>query len=159
MFMRMQLRRWLLTALQWLTKGSDVQVLHYELLQHNLTAALTSLVTTLGLPADTHRLQCLETHNHVAFRRKTQFLPANLPVFPAGVRDKVDRAIRYVDHLLTERKLPPLPLHLYEFYNRTSSHTIVRVPCEAQASDFDCDVKVDELNTALIRKATLSKRV
>jgi hypothetical protein len=60
MFIRMQLRSWLLTAMQWLTKGRDVHVLHYELLQQNLTSALTNLVTTLGLPADPHRLQCLE---------------------------------------------------------------------------------------------------
>ncbi|XP_047739209.1 WSC domain-containing protein 2-like [Hyalella azteca] len=146
MFMRMQLRRWLLTALQWLTKGSDVQVLHYELLQHNLTAALTSLVTTLGLPADTHRLQCLEKYNSGSFQREQQFFPADVKIFPSDLRRLVDRAILYVNNLLMKRKLPLMPIHLYEFYNGSVPQSIIRHTCQTNLSQTQCDALIDDMN-------------
>ncbi|KAF2352945.1 Myosin VI cargo binding domain [Trinorchestia longiramus] len=147
-FIRVFLRRWLLLAKQWLTKGTSVHVLHYELLQEDLTAALTDLLHDLGHPVDPQRLQCLQKHSTGQFRRPRQYFPDNLAVFSHPARRMIERAIHYVNFLLRERDLRAMPLHLYEFYNETTSFSIVRVPCASSESHYECDVRTDNLNRA-----------
>ncbi|MPC79223.1 hypothetical protein E2C01_073739 [Portunus trituberculatus] len=64
--------------------------------------------------------------------------------------EALDRAIRFVDYHLRRLHLPPLPLHLYEYYNNTlpDAHKTVRVACLDGETEAACDARVDQLNAA-----------
>ncbi|CAL4130323.1 unnamed protein product, partial [Meganyctiphanes norvegica] len=58
----------------------------------------------------------------------------------------IDRAIRYVDYILQKRGLHPLPLHLYEYYNGTSSKQITLINCSEGEIVSQCDERIDQMN-------------
>nr|XP_045605517.1 uncharacterized protein LOC123762803 [Procambarus clarkii] len=102
-----------------------------------------------------------ESLENWSFKRAEVFIPETLEIFSETVRDKVDRAVRYVDYLLKQHHQPPLPLHLYEFYNNTPSHQLIKVACLAGETAAACDERVYRLNLAKKwkrRKKTINKK-
>ncbi|KAK8728143.1 hypothetical protein OTU49_009136 [Cherax quadricarinatus] len=147
-FVHLQIRSWLETAINWTTQAKRLQVLHYENLKEDPVPHLSSVLDFFGLPRDDLRFTCLQEHDDWRFKRKQVFIPDNLEIFHPRERDKIDRAVRYVNYLLRKHNHPQLPLHLYEFYNNTPSDQSMKVRCEAEETKAACDGRVDHMNLA-----------
>ncbi|XP_071536183.1 LOW QUALITY PROTEIN: uncharacterized protein [Panulirus ornatus] len=145
-FLHVQTRYWLEMAINWTTQTKALHVLHYEHLKEDPVTHLSHVLDFYGLPRNPRRLQCLKEHEDRNFKRREEFIPSNLEIFSVAIRDKIDRAVRYVDYLLRQRRHPPLPLHLYEFYNNTHSAQMVSVPCLPGETTAVCDARVERLN-------------
>ncbi|XP_066985112.1 uncharacterized protein [Macrobrachium rosenbergii] len=153
-FVHLQTKSWLELAVNWtnMAHPDDLTVLHYETLKEDPVPSLTRALETRNLLWDPKRMECLQrAHSYMTFKRKEEFIPEELEIFSAKDRDKIDRAIRYVDYLLQKKGKEPLPLHLYEFYNGTDSTEITRVSCQPIESQAECDDRVDRLNN--VRKS------
>ncbi|XP_069188326.1 sialate:O-sulfotransferase 1-like isoform X2 [Procambarus clarkii] len=160
-FVQLQARSWLEVAITWITQARVLQVLHYEHLKEDPAQHLLNVLDFFGFPCDLLRLQCLQSLENWSFKRAEVFIPETLEIFSETVRDKVDRAVRYVDYLLKQHHQPPLPLHLYEFYNNTPSHQLIKVACLAGETAAACDERVYRLNLAKKwkrRKKTINKK-
>ncbi|XP_064099486.1 uncharacterized protein LOC135210552 [Macrobrachium nipponense] len=160
-FVHLQTKSWLELAVNWTTMAhpDNLTVLHYETLKEDPVPSLTRALETRNLLWDPKRMECLrKAHSYRTFKRKEEFIPEELEIFSAKDRDKIDRAIRYVDYLLQKKGKQPLPLHLYEFYNGTDSAQITKVSCEHLESQAECDDRVDQLNHARFNTARKSMR-
>ncbi|XP_068231867.1 uncharacterized protein [Palaemon carinicauda] len=158
LFVHLQAKSWLELAVNWtvMTQPDAFTVLHYETLKKDPVPSLKRAIESRNLLWDPRRMDCLQrAHSYKIFKRKEEFIPENLEIFSAKDRDKIDRAIRYVDYLLRKKGKESLPLHLYEFYNGTDSNQITRVPCKTTESVAECDDRIDQLNQARKRNETL----
>jgi len=93
-------------------------VVFYEELSHNTEAELVRIVQLLGVPTiDNERLQCVLRHTKsTSFKRKkdkTKF-PSN--VFSETQTLLIVKSIEHVQAVLKERRLDPLPVAKYQFY-------------------------------------------
>ncbi|XP_042878223.1 uncharacterized protein LOC122257185 [Penaeus japonicus] len=147
-FVSLQAKAWLEMAVNWTmqTEAGRLRVLHYEELKEDPIPLLEDVLRFRGLEVDPQRLKCLKSHTNKKFKRREEFIPAGLEIFSPGDRDKIDRAIRYVDYLLRLHNQRPVPLHLYEFYNGTTSSKMSVVPCKEGETKQQCDNRVDVMN-------------
>ncbi|KAK3874549.1 hypothetical protein Pcinc_020508 [Petrolisthes cinctipes] len=149
-FVHIQARSWLDAAVNWTRYGGSVHVLHYEHLRNDPALHLAKALTFTGITPLPHRLKCLMKQVSPGFKRHPEYIPEGLTVFSEKDRDKLDRAVRYVDYLLRQHHHTPLPLHLYDFYNHTSSQ-MLEVKCRSGETTAQCDERVDRLNHARTR--------
>ncbi|KAK7077210.1 WSC domain-containing protein 1 [Halocaridina rubra] len=152
-FVHLQVKSWLEMAINWTTQSNprSLTVLHYEYLQENPVPYLEHTLRNLGIEPDPERMQCLQkAHSYKTFKRKEEFVPEKLEMFSTNDKDKIDRAIRYIDYLLRKRGQQSLPVHLYEFYNGTAATHVTKVHCNDDETSAQCDHRVDMMNT--IRK-------
>ncbi|XP_047472240.1 uncharacterized protein LOC125027303 [Penaeus chinensis] len=154
-FVKLQAKAWLEMAVNWTTQAEAgrLRVLHYEELKEDPIPLLEDVLRFRGLDVDPLRLKCLKSHANQKFKRREEFVMAGLEIFSHEDRDKIDRAIRYVDYLLKLHNQRPVPLHLYEFYNGTDSSKMTVVPCKEGETKLQCENRVDMMNK-YNRKAT-----
>ncbi len=108
-----QTRRWLATAVNWTTANNNkLLIVHYERLKEDTLAELRRILSFLQIPVNEDRLECIAKYPQLKFRRKSHS-KKDYPIIQD--RSWVDRAIRYVDHLVQSTGNPPLPL---EHYNK-----------------------------------------
>ncbi|XP_037800320.1 uncharacterized protein LOC119595226 [Penaeus monodon] len=147
-FVKLQAKAWLEMAVNWTTQAEAgrLRVLHYEELKEDPIPLLEDVLRFRGLDVDPLRLKCLKSHTNKKFKRREEFIPAGLEIFSNEDRDKIDRAIRYVDYLLRLHNQRPVPLHLYEFYNGTDSSKMTVVPCKEGETKLQCENRIDMMN-------------
>ncbi|XP_069976939.1 uncharacterized protein [Penaeus vannamei] len=147
-FVKLQAKAWLEMAVNWTTQAEAgrLRVLHYEELKEDPIPPLEDVLRFRDLDVDPLRLKCLKSHTNKKFKRREEFIPAGLEIFSSEDRNKIDRAIRYVDYLLRLHNHRPVPLHLYEFYNGTASSKMTVVPCKEGETKLQCENRVDMMN-------------
>ncbi|XP_042874134.1 uncharacterized protein LOC122254502 [Penaeus japonicus] len=107
---------WVKLNKAWLSlSNTDMHVIHYEHLQHDLEQEAERLVSFLGLPIDYGRVECLVRYPEGKFRRPKY--PKHLQGyrFPTKTAEILRKGMGHLAHLLKKGGHPPFPTHLYTF--------------------------------------------
>ncbi|XP_071514227.1 sialate:O-sulfotransferase 2-like [Panulirus ornatus] len=136
-FVRGQMEVWRAYALDWITMGRNVLVVHYEHLLQDPQRELLRILQFLRLRVDRHRLQCVMANLNGAFRRVT---PDKISYrlrdpYTKELHEVVETAMRDVDSALREHDWPLLPLQLYSYHYDLNSTTAAAFASTADAKD------------------------
>ncbi|XP_037799298.1 uncharacterized protein LOC119594312 [Penaeus monodon] len=107
---------WVKLNAAWLALAdTDLHVIHYEHLQHDLEKEAERLVNFLGLPIDYGRVECLVRYPEGRFRRPKY--PKHLQGyrFPTKTAEVLRQGMGHLDNLLKRGGHPSFPTHLYTF--------------------------------------------
>nr|XP_027208956.1 WSC domain-containing protein 2-like [Penaeus vannamei] len=107
---------WVKLNAAWLAlPDTDLLVVHYEHLQHDLEKEAERLVNFLGLPIDYGRVECLVRYPEGRFRRPKY--PKHLQGyrFPTKAAEILRTGMGHLDNLLRRGGHPSFPTHLYTF--------------------------------------------
>ncbi|XP_050699605.1 uncharacterized protein LOC126987014 [Eriocheir sinensis] len=123
-FVRGQTEMWKTYAIDWLTQGRSVLLIHYERLLQDPQKELLRILHFLRLRVDQRRLKCTLQNLDGAFRRPT---PDNISYrlrdpFTPALHVVVEAAMREVDEALTKLDREPLPANFYSYHHHHHHH-------------------------------------
>ncbi|KAG7161829.1 WSC domain-containing protein 1-like 1 [Homarus americanus] len=125
-FVHGQMEVWRAYALDWITLGRSVLVVHYEYLLEDPQRELLRILQFLRLRVEKQRLQCVMANLDGAFRRVT---PDKISYrisdpYTKELHEVVEEGMRDVDLALVKHGWPGLPVHLYSYhYERNTTTT------------------------------------
>ncbi len=115
-FLLQEISNWRDLALDWITMGAEVLVVHYERLREDWERELRKLLKVLKFQADEGRMTCLRRNPLERFKRRGWDLPKS--PYTAEHVGAINKVIDEVNGALMEAGLEELPLDLYtEFRN------------------------------------------
>ncbi|XP_045117318.1 uncharacterized protein LOC123508025 isoform X1 [Portunus trituberculatus] len=123
-FVRGQAEMWKTYALDWLTQGRNVLVVHYEKLLQDSKRELLRILHFLRVRPNQRRVKCTLQYLDGSFRRPT---PDNVSYrlqdpFSAALHDVVEAAMKEIDATLLKQGRPLLPESLYSYHHHHHHH-------------------------------------
>ena len=116
-FVKVEIGLWEEIYVDFLSYGTHIMAVHYELFKLDPMKGLKQIHQFLGVPINPERMQCIEERPSTKYKRKHQ---SYTNPYDKDLTALVEASITKVQKLLLKRNLEPLPLPLYKLRTTAS---------------------------------------